>query len=330
MNVSYINFALKMGCLLKVDGNDVKPVWYLERLWRVIKCAIYGRERAFADCKSVDVATKLGEIYERTSQNLSMQRREKFFNIAKTLMGRVKKKANKDALDVIVNGIFNKHIIEYKKKLVQGSLDLMLDYRESNENVKEAYDFLRTVMAKLEQGKNAPLPLWFHATSTEKNVDGIYGGGEVKQHNAARGYGSFVSSNWETMYGDFVFALDFSSDLSSFPGHWFNSLQAAIRDPYKKVARYVTSVWVRVENNIPINDDTLSFVIIRSPDLLTDQRYTEISNKYNPTCLTVGQYEAIRTAFLTVIENDASMKRSLPPRWQQMNRYERPLPVEFK
>lgn len=165
------------------------------------------------------------------------------------------------------------------------------------------------------------------------NVDGIYGKGELEQRSAPMGHGSYVSSNWESMYGDFVFALDFSAEKHSFPGSWFNgfSTSQTITDPYNNTRKVIPSIWIRVEKNIPINEETLSFVIIRSPDLLRDPRHEEISEKYNPVCLTLGQFEAIRAAFLRVIEDDSTMKRSLPPLWKKLSSWgdAYSLPEEF-
>ena len=337
MNVNNINFALKKGFLLRVDGDDIKPIYHLERLWRIIK-RLVGKKETFADCRAVDVANKLDLIYAREKDNLDDQSRKAFLNIMQTLKGRVKKARSKKAIDSAINKCFFEHIIEYKKQLVGKSLALMEDYKESNENVKEAFNFLKKVQKRLKKGENPPLPLWFHATRTINSFVSINKSKEIRQHNAGMGYGAYVSSNWEQPYGDFVFALDLTSQpfisgsyfggrSAPFPANLYGIAQRINNHCNSFIVNFINSLWVRLEENIPVNDDTLSFVIVRDKNVSRNWRL----RKYNRKYLTFETYEAIRLAFHRVIENNAEIKRSLPICWKQMNSfYALTLAPEFK
>lgn len=102
-----------------------------------------------------------------------------------------------------------------KVSLIQTALQNdLLQSHATNSTARKAHQWFTKTLAKLEQGEDAPLPLWFHATSpsssqTIKNALSILESGFIKQNRAWLGVGVFMSTNSEhDIYGDFVFALD--------------------------------------------------------------------------------------------------------------------------
>ena len=329
--VASLNNALQLGVLLSAEPNKkyVTEVWYLERFWRVIKCIFVGRERAFGDCKLERVVERLEKVYKGIDKTLDYKHRRIFLHVLKVLNVKVRKTQSKKKVREITQRVFDRYIIEYKKELVSCSLDHMKDHKR-NPSVAEAYNFLEQAQAQLEEGKNAPLPFWFHATPAEAAAKSIFQDG-IQQNSAPRGLGAYVSSNWEKSFGNFVFALDLST-MPFLEGKWLDN---QIDKPYSDIPspckgninKKIRAVWARIEEKegIPIKDENLAFFITSAPSLFSGQRCRKVR---------FTTYNAIRTAFERVISDNPELKRTVPFLWSGAGMFDgyygaTPLPEEF-
>lgn len=146
----------------------------------------------------------------------------------------------------------------------------------------KAEDFFQKAKEKLANGYDAPLPRWYHATSDKiidpltnkpvwnhalnkcewqppgkdyNAVTKIIRAQELVQSPAPTGLGVYLSSCDETaMYGPWTFAID-ESVLADTEGHFFPA------EKTNKHTRMHPAMWVRVLSNIPINTDSVAFMI---------------------------------------------------------------------
>lgn len=143
----------------------------------------------------------------------------------------------------------------------------------------KAQKYIRTLLIKLAQNKNVPLPRWYHATGKDSDplgtVESIIKSKFLWQKVAPFGYGVFFSSRdeFEAGYGDYTFAVDEGAlsekVLNPIPGtkkprvEYFYYDQALRQEKASlgKRDRYSKAVWIRVSNTTPEQDKNSSMWI---------------------------------------------------------------------
>lgn len=158
--------------------------------------------------------------------------------------------------------------------------------------------------------KNVPIPRWFHATK-QQFWDSIVRSKTIEQRSAPLGHGAFVSTNDESLnqYGPYTFALD-DLAVTTYPAAYFSP-------PYNPRHETYDSLWVRVENDINLSQDTVAhFVIPDNEDRnITGERLLTDLNLEVPV-ITRSTSRRINELFDEVIK-----KRLLPSTWRRHEQY---------
>jgi hypothetical protein len=200
--------------------------------------------------------------YLKEHSQMSLLR--KIFNIFTTYKARALQKH----LPNLINAVANTRLEEDLKgegQIIQEKISLLGRVQAElakkwrfSKTAKQVNAYFQYKMMCLEQGLNValPFPSYYHCTKKE-HFDSLVQSKKIKQTNAMCGFGAYISTNIEHhSYGPYAFAIE---------GRAVESLRATYRigldchDP-----RPFESVWMRVENDIPVNWKTVAHITVGS------------------------------------------------------------------
>lgn len=161
------------------------------------------------------------------------------------------------------------------------------------------YHYFENTYAKLQRGENIALPRWFHAT---RSLDAILESKKLKQFNAFRGYGAYISEQDEHYagFGPQTFALDHSNVRDRNASYFVVCNHPLTADNYR--------TWVRVEDEIPFTQETVAYIIANTDQVEETKRSLKKHN-FNVPVMDRDCSNAINV-FMNLIT------RKLPRHWR--------------
>lgn len=323
--------------LLYVDEhNQIGQVSFCGYLWRVLTALFIGCQRAFEDCSSQRVADAINEHVCSSHFNKSqMWTTIQFLREFKAV---VRKDSNRMHIDAIANRLAD-GLLASKKEFVERAINY-LECQGQDDLTNSALLFLRDAKNNIDQHRDTPLPMWFHAVKNRSEAEPIIHAREIRQSATDAGYGSCIASDDEyaksTSSGKYTFAIDEDCIETAYGSYFFPVSETNI---FQKAIHFFFStevpkpenppLHVRLEQNIPINCKTLAYFVFSKKDE-TSRDYQLFRARISLYCPWVKWMDRetsnkISEAFRNSIE------RTLPSQWNWMDGAAvQPLPREFR
>ncbi len=304
--------------LLSVNGrNEIRSLGLAEKIWRWIESIFIGREAAFSDCRAEKVAFAIQMMVDQ--KQLDVRHLWSCADCLQSLETRVGRAVAKRAIQITAKSC-RIAASKPRKKLVKMAISHLQKNHEPTPAHNTALRFLYKCKGALSEGRRIALPYWFHATNDERKLTSILDSQAIKQNNAIRGYGAYVSSSDEAGqvigYGRYTFALD---DEAVTPHHaaYFvpNPETGLIGWGFNRLLGWkCASIWVRVHSSLSIQEKTVAYVTYPTEEEHTHRaRRVSISQNYRwITWIDRDASNKITEVFRTV------MKREIPGHWSQL------------
>ena len=259
-----INNYLNYDHLVCVDGrNQLRSVSALNWFSRLFHSLFVGKEKAFADCKAAKVAEAVKQLFEQ--HPLTPVNYWNAIDFLRKLGKRVKKQHSQAQLLALANETAQR-ILTPKRQLIDRAIQHLKTTPEPSPLHSEMLFFLKKWQKRIAKRERTALPFWFHATPDEQRVYSILNSSLIKQNQAVRGFGAYVSSSDEAGqvigYGRYTFAVD-QDFIEDKPAAFF------VPNPEDTLSGWILnrvsgwkcpSIWVRVESDIPINTRSISYI----------------------------------------------------------------------
>lgn len=176
-----------------------------------------------------------------------------------------------------------------------------------DETAKEVDAYFQRKIQELKKGKNAALPNYYHSTPN-RHFNAIVKSKRLKQFNAVRGLGAYVSTNIEYQdYGCYAFALEASSI------HLYQALYCHGTRCDGGLGKY-NSMWVRVKHEIPIRFRTVAHVTVG-----TKKECSKMQPRLKKLNLNVPVITRIASNHIANLFDEAGYKICFSEKWSKMN-----------
>jgi len=319
--MSTLEKFLNTGRPLTLDEEGkLSVVSRISYLWRSLKSVFIGSDQAFSDCKVYPITLRVEKLFEDHKDQLHRGQQLIIQNVLEVLPKRALKDEAVAKVHEIRARIFDEVTIKPRLRLVNHSIEDLkrrLWWWKSLE-YQDAIKFLEDAKGKLLRGEAACLPRWYHATRDLSRVEGILSKQTIQKNLAVKGYGAYVSSNDEAGerigYGPFTLALD-GDCIENFKGAFF--IPNPEQHLFGRLVNWIcgwprASIWVRVEENIPVNRKTVAFLIA------DDQRLPELRQVVKKMQLDVPCVSRKVSRVISEALANADSKAEMPHRWRWM------------